>query len=818
MDRDGGSAVAAVMTGAGQSITTLHDALQAFAAGAGTTEAPDEATLTGLLAEAKGEMDGTARGLATTLEQSIGGGERAVAESGEQARQSADQLGQGAVEQIATVGSDYGTRTADLQAGSSRTLGQLRTAHATQAGGNATTAIQGFDAINDGIAELFAAMDKALEDGFKTGAKNLEDGLRKQVLEGDSETGAKNPEDGLRKQHPEKLDKDITTYADEAASKVEPRWKKIAKVLLVIAIVIIVSVALGPLAIAAVGSAATAMGASAGAAAVIGLVGGGAIVGAAASSAGQMTGNVLNGAPVFEGVGKAAVVGAIGGAFGGAGAALGARIASTGLRVGLDVGLDVIGSVVGDLAVGNPITAEGALIGAAIGLFSFGALKGLGRLKDKIKIKVKVDITPPTTRPQLPDTPPLPKPSTRPSVGAPGAPAPRPKPPAAPLVEPPPPRKPAAAEPAPRSPEEAGRRAARETMEEAGEGAAQRGRRRPDADEEAAARRPRDAEADAARRRAGEAGEDAAELAAKKAAEMPAAMAAARTIAEVNDAVDTPVVVVIGLLNALKVRFRWIRRFEPSDEPGAGRYSLWLISSKTKVKDYTVADPTAKKAPPKGKPAEAADPEVLTAKVAKERARAATEDKLKEIATRRAKIGDELARINKRIQELEERIRKLKAKATTGGPAARRRAERQLEAARNKLEVEHGGGLKEERIGLHNERGELAELADNLNAALKLHRPSLRKETKDAILAAAERLPPPDGRYISGATGKPIDGPIHFGHQTGQEHRRLALEAQKKGMNQAQFNDWVNKNHKDLFRVESEAENLSHAFEKPGID
>jgi hypothetical protein len=295
-------------------------------------------------------------------------------------------------------------------------------------------------------------------------------------------------------------------------------------------------------------------------------------------------------------------------------------------------------------------------------------------------------------------------------------------------------------------------------------------------------------------------------------------LAAARTIAEVNDAVDTPVIVVVGMLNALKAKYRWIRRFEPSDEPGPGRYSLWLISSKTKVKDYSVADPAAKKAAPESKPAEAADPEVLTAKVAKERARVATENKLAELATRRAQIDVERGRIGEQIRKLEERIQKLQAKTTTGSPASRRRAERQLEAARNKLEVEQGGGLKEEQIGLPVEQYKLDRLVERLKEALKLQRPGLRPETKKNILAAAKRMPPPDGRYISGASGKPIDGPIHFGHEYGKEHRRLALEAQKMGMNQEQFNDWVNKNWKDFFRVESEAENLSHAFEKPGID
>ena len=36
-------------------------------------------------------------------------------------------------------------------------------------------------------------------------------------------------------------------------------------------------------------------------------------------------------------------------------------------------------------------------------------------------------------------------------------------------------------------------------------------------------------------------------------------------------------------------------------------------------------------------------------------------------------------------------------------------------------------------------------------------------------------------------------------------------------MNQAQFNDWVNR-HPEWFQIESKADNLSHANEKAGID
>jgi hypothetical protein len=568
LDRDAGMAVDRLLAGAGHSAAMLCEGLQGFSATAHETEAPDETSLAATLADAQSEIGGTAHEMGITLEKSISGSERSVAESGALAMQSTSELGQGAAELVKGIQDEFSTRTANLQSGAATTFGRLRETYTVQARGNTTAATQGFKSITDGIEQLFAEMGKNLETGFKQGATALENGLRTQGLA--------------------KLDTDITKYADEAAAKVEPRWKKIAKVLLVIAVVIIVSVALGPVAIGMAGAAATALGASTAAAAVIGTVVGGAIVGAAASSAGQMTSNVLNGESVFKGVGKAALIGAIGGAFGGAGAALGEKIVSTALRVGLGVGFDVTGMVVGDLAAGNPISAENVLIGTAIGLLTFGALKGLGRLKVKIRLKVG---EPTAAAPRLPETSPLPRPSTEPSIELPAAPSARPTSPTPPTVEPPSSRPSGTpAEPAPRSPQEAGQQAARETMEEAGADAARQAKRRPPAaDEEAAGQRPRDAEAEPpARRRTDQAAEESAELAAKKAAELPAAVAAARTIAELNDAAGTPVLAVVGLLNALKLKYRWIRSFTARAKESVGHFSLWMIASETEVKsDYT---------------------------------------------------------------------------------------------------------------------------------------------------------------------------------------------------------------------------------------
>jgi hypothetical protein len=80
--------------------------------------------------------------------------------------------------------------------------------------------------------------------------------------------------------------------------------------------------------------------------------------------------------------------------------------------------------------------------------------------------------------------------------------------------------------------------------------------------------------------------------AAKKAAELPAAIAQAKAITEVNDAADTPVPALIGLLNAsVKSKYSWIKRFEARPKGTSGHYSIHMIASDHEVDpDYTTKD------------------------------------------------------------------------------------------------------------------------------------------------------------------------------------------------------------------------------------
>jgi phage-related protein len=143
--------------------------------------------------------------------------------------------------------------------------------------------------------------------------------------------------------------------------------------------------------------------------------------------------------------------------------------------------------------------------------------------------------------------------------------------------------------------EEATQRAAREAAEAATERTAREG---VEAGAEHGAREgAEEAAEETAEEVAEEAGEETAEQGARrgdearKAAEMPAAMAEARAIEEANDRINTPVPILMGILNAtLKPQFRWIERFG-YDTVGAGRYEIYFTASpKHTIGNYSTID------------------------------------------------------------------------------------------------------------------------------------------------------------------------------------------------------------------------------------
>ena len=271
----------------------------------------------------------------------------------------------------------------------------------------------------------------------------------------------------------------------------------------------------------------------------------------------------------------------------------------------------------------------------------------------------------------------------------------------------------------------------------------------------------------------------------------------------------------------------WCRFSDPACGLDAGGDLNAKVDSAQQAKAReaeALGEPTPKEAlePVDTKPTEPAAPgepaagaEAVQKKSARDAAIEATKKKIDELHQKQAENQAGLDRVNREIADATRNVERLKEKVRNSSGEARKRAVEELREAQSQLRDAEGGGLLDERQGYLEEKRKLSERERSLNEALKLERPSLKESTKRAIEAKAQRAP--DGRFLDANTGQPIDGVYHYGHKYGFEHRRLALEAQKRGMSQSQFNDWVN-NNPDFFQIESEASNLSHKFEKPGID
>ena len=368
IDRDASTAVASLLESVNSAAETLNQSLQDFVAAARTSQPPDTGTLQRFLAGAQGDIDALSSVLLDGLEQGMVASEQGVATGGETSIDSVNTLGQSGVDQALSGGADFGASMGALAQQAAQTFNGLQESHTQTAETSATAAEAGFTEVTNGIQTLFDQINTGLESGFTQASAEFEKGLRGYVKEN--------------------IDKAIDEKAREAADAVQPRWKSALKILLVIVVVVVVALVVGPAVIGFVGGlAASALGAGT-AATVIGAAVGGAIVGAASGAVIQLGNNIIDGKEnLLEGVGKAAIVGAVSGAIGGFGGAWAGTLFKGAGAVGQTVGrggvsliFDTGGGVLGDLAVGNPVTLEGVLVGAAIGVGVSAAAGGLSKI------------------------------------------------------------------------------------------------------------------------------------------------------------------------------------------------------------------------------------------------------------------------------------------------------------------------------------------------------------------------------------------------------------------------------------------------------
>jgi len=99
---------------------------------------------------------------------------------------------------------------------------------------------------------------------------------------------------------------------------------------------------------------------------------------------------------------------------------------------------------------------------------------------------------------------------------------------------------------------------------------------------------------------------------------------------------------------------------------------------------------------------------------------------------------------------------------------------------------------------------------DVADVAQELHRPYIRKSTREAVENAAQKTA--DGKFIDPNTGKVIDGKYDLGHKPGNEHWREKAKAEAEGLTQKQFNDRMNDPSK--YQIEDPSSNRSHRYEQ----
>jgi hypothetical protein len=372
IDGNAQKAIASLQQGINQAATSLQAALENFQAQSQGMGAPDPTALSASLAQASGQIDQAIAQVQAQLETHLGAGEQGLTQAGQNAVTSLNTISNGGIQEAQAVGTGLTTSVQQLSQSAGETFNKIQESHKTTVQTTTDTAIAGFTQVTQGIETAFNQTNQNLEQGITNSVTQLETGLRGAL---------------------DKMSADINKYAKEAADQEQPRWKGVLKILLMIAVIVVVALVAGPAVIGAVGAMAGALGASAAAAGVIGAVVGGAIVGAAAGAVTQMGNNLIDGKNLMEGVGQAALIGAIGGALGGAGNALGQHLAKEAfkqgagmatqslLKFGIETGFDTVGNILGDLVSGNPITFESVMTSTLQGIGMSLAMSGAGKIK-----------------------------------------------------------------------------------------------------------------------------------------------------------------------------------------------------------------------------------------------------------------------------------------------------------------------------------------------------------------------------------------------------------------------------------------------------
>ncbi|KAB8145707.1 DUF4157 domain-containing protein [Chloroflexia bacterium SDU3-3] len=343
------------------------------------TQVPDLQKLNETLDATMAQIDGSVTALQKSIDSSMITAEQHFTQQSADALQALADVGNHAASIAASSVGSFSASMAQLQSSAKTGFHQVQESFTKTAKGIEKTASDGFAKAVKDADQSFKTVSKNIDTGLADGTTRLEKALRSSLAD---------------------MRGKIQQEADAAAAKVQPRWKGIAKIALVVVVTLAVALVIGPAVIGVVGAAAGTLSFVGGtAAAIIGETVGGALAWGAASAIIQMGNNLIDGKSVLDmSVLKAFGTGALGGAIGGAvgGAVSWATAGATTLKV-------VVASVVGNSAVGglNELISHGtdghfvsALVAGAItGLLGTGAKGLIGKMQESFKREVVEKVT-----------------------------------------------------------------------------------------------------------------------------------------------------------------------------------------------------------------------------------------------------------------------------------------------------------------------------------------------------------------------------------------------------------------------------------------
>ncbi|GGK12180.1 hypothetical protein GCM10008955_01760 [Deinococcus malanensis] len=365
-----GNATAAVHRSAAQIAAQLEASLGAFDRQVRGSQAPDPSQLRAALARTQQGITRSVQRSQLSLRQGLTRVTTGLSQGAAQAEQGFGQTARAAVVQGTQTAGQFDQGAQGIVTQALALFQRLQQEHQQGTSQESQTTGATLEQLGQGLETLYARALKGLPAELRATVPALKGALEQNFAQEDVS---------------------IRENAAKAAAQVQPRWKSWVKIALMVAVIIVVAVVAGPAVIAAVGAMAGALGAGA-AAGAIGAVVGGALVGAASGVVMQMGNNAVDNIgladgdrkSLFDGVGKAALIGAAGGALGGAGGLIAGKLGSAGLigsgltqkaagftiSTSFDLGGNVVGDMIGGASLGaalKNLTSPEALMMLAIG-------------------------------------------------------------------------------------------------------------------------------------------------------------------------------------------------------------------------------------------------------------------------------------------------------------------------------------------------------------------------------------------------------------------------------------------------------------------